>query len=159
MISIFYIYLFFQVKQVAIVIFSKEFHPQKYEVLSRVLSKSYCKTGNPVELFKIYLAVYTQGSCTFAENGSFFSDDFNSHFSGSNTNVKELIKTFELETILIYTALLLKKRIVIYHHSVKQLLKWIQSFPALMTHHEVSTYLRPWVDLVQDELMELKVRI
>ena len=146
-----------QVEQVATVIFSKEFHPQKYEVLSRVLSKTYCKTGSPVEVFKIYLAVYTEGSCTFAENGSFFSDNFNNHFSGSNTNVKELINTFELETILIYTALLLKKRIVVYHYSVEQLLKWIQTFPALMTHHHVSSFLYPWVDLVQDELMELKV--
>lgn len=37
--------------------------------------------------------------------------------------VAELIKMFGLETILIYTALLLKKRIVVYHHSLEALLK------------------------------------
>jgi hypothetical protein len=37
--------------------------------------------------------------------------------------VVELIKMFGLETILIYTALLLKKRIVVYHHSLEALLK------------------------------------
>ncbi|XP_043470901.1 DENN domain-containing protein 10-like [Leptopilina heterotoma] len=145
-----------KVKQVATVIFSREFHPQKYEILCRVLSKTYCKTGSPVEVFKIYILVYTTGSCNFSENGSFISDEFNTNLSKLNTNVRELIKTFELETILIYTALLLKKKIIVYHHSVEQLLKWIQTFPALMTHHRVSLYLRPWVDLVEDELLELK---
>lgn len=101
--------------------------------------------------------MYTKGSCSFSENGSFISEEFNTHFSNSNTNVRELIKAFELETILIYTALLLKKKIIVYHHSVEQLLKWIETFPALMTHHRVSSYLRPWVDLVEDELIELKV--
>jgi hypothetical protein len=37
--------------------------------------------------------------------------------------VVELIKMFGLATILIYTALLLKKRIVVYHHSLEALLK------------------------------------
>jgi hypothetical protein len=41
--------------------------------------------------------------------------------------IVELIKLFGLETILIYTALLLKKRIVVYHHSLEALLK-VSSF-------------------------------
>jgi len=41
--------------------------------------------------------------------------------------VVELIKMFGLETILIYTGLLLKKRIVVYHHSLEALLK-VRSF-------------------------------
>jgi hypothetical protein len=37
--------------------------------------------------------------------------------------VSELIRMFGLETILVYTALLLKKRIVVYHHGLEALLK------------------------------------
>ncbi|XP_015606707.1 putative protein FAM45B [Cephus cinctus] len=145
-----------RVKQFALVLFTKDFNPQKYEVLCRILSKTYCKTGNPAELLKLYLCVFTKGSCTTQENGTFVSDDFNGRRAVTNTNVRDLIKAFELETILIYTALLLKKRIIVYHHSLEQLLKWIRSFPALMKHRKVTENLFPWVDLVQDELAELK---
>ncbi|KAL6430300.1 hypothetical protein ACFW04_007783 [Cataglyphis niger] len=145
-----------KVKQFALVLFAKDFNPQKYEVLSRVLSKMYCKTGKPTEILQLYLSVFTKGSCSTQENGTFVSDDFNTHRFAASTNVKELIKTFELETILIYTALLLKKKIIIYHHSLEQLLKWIRTIPALMKHRKVTDNLFPWIDLVNDELIELK---
>lgn len=119
----------------------------------------YCKTGKPTEILQLYLSVFTKGSCSTQENGTFVSDDFNGHKFSSNTNVKELIKTFELETILIYTALLLKKRIFVYHHSLEQLLKWIRTFPALMKHRKIIDCLFPWVELMNDELIELKVNI
>lgn len=146
-----------QVKQFALVLFAKDCNPRKYEVLSRVLSKMYCKTGKPTEILQLYLSVFTKGSCSTQENGTFVSDDFNNHRFSVNTNITELIKAFELETILIYTALLLKKRVIVYHHSLEQLLKWIRIFPALMKHRKVTDNLFPWVDLVDDELAELKV--
>ncbi|XP_034177230.1 DENN domain-containing protein 10 [Osmia lignaria lignaria] len=145
-----------KVKQFALVLFAKDFNPRKYEVLSRVLSKMYCKTGKPTEILQLYLSVFTKGSCSTQENGTFVSDDFNSHRFTMNTNIREMIKTFELETILIYTALLLKKRIIVYHHSLEQLLKWIGIFPELMKHRKVTDNLFPWVDLIDDELAELK---
>lgn len=118
----------------------------------------YCKTGKPTEILQLYLSVFTKGSCSTQENGTFVSDDFSSRTT-TNTNIRELIKTFELETILIYTALLLKKRIVIYHHSLEQLLRWMKTFPALMKHRKVEENLYPWIELVNDELLELKVYI
>ncbi|KAL6263311.1 hypothetical protein P5V15_006109 [Pogonomyrmex californicus] len=145
-----------KVKQFALVLFAKDFNLQKYEVLSRVLSKMYCKTGKPTEILQLYLSVFTKGSCSTQENGTFVSDDFNTHRFAASTNVKELIKTFELETILIYTALLLKKKIIVYHHSLEQLFKWIRTFPALMKHRKITDNLFPWIDLVNDELIELK---
>nr|CAD7416514.1 unnamed protein product [Timema poppensis] len=70
--------------------------------------------------------------------------------------VAELVQTFGLESILIYTALLLKKRIIVYHHSLGSLLAWVRTFPSMMSHRRGYDYLFPWVDLAQDELMELK---
>ncbi|KAK3913197.1 DENN domain-containing protein 10 [Frankliniella fusca] len=73
-----------------------------------------------------------------------------------NLNVSELINLFGLEIILIYTAMLLRKRVVVYHHSLQALLRWIRSFPALMAHRPEANDLYPWVDLVPEEIMTLK---
>lgn len=146
-------------KQLALVLFARDFNPQKYEALCRVLSKTYCRTGSPTDLLQLYLSVFTKGSCAGQDNGTFASDEYTGRRAGNNTNVRGLIKAFELKTILIYTAILLKKRIIVYHHSLEQLLRWIQTFPAFMKHRNVTENLFPWVDLVKDEVLELKVLI
>ncbi|GLH02860.1 Protein FAM45A [Gryllus bimaculatus] len=107
-------------------------------------------------MLQLYLSVLTRGSCTTEENGTFLSKDFESRKYSSSTMLKELINTFGLESILIYTALLLKKRIVVYHHSLEALLKWIRTFPVMMWHRRNSDILFPWIDLVPEEIMDLK---
>ncbi|PNF20230.1 putative protein FAM45B [Cryptotermes secundus] len=149
-----------RVKQFALVLWSRDLNPDKYETLCRMLSKTYCKTGSPVSLLQLYLSVVTRGSCTTEENGTFLVRDFEARTNHNNhmpnTRIKELIKMFGLETILIYTALLLKKRIVVYHHSLETLLKWMPTYPALMCHREAADILYPWIDLVSEELLDLK---
>lgn len=164
-------------KQFAFVIWAKDYNPEKYETLCRILSKRYCKTGNPSIVLQLYLSVVTRGICTTEENGTFLTTDFESRKNNVNTQIKgeksffllttkvfpnsnlfsDLIKLFGLETILIYTALLLNKRLVIYHHSLESLLKWVRSFPYLMIHRSFDECTFPWVHLVPDELLELKV--
>ncbi|XP_015174921.1 PREDICTED: protein FAM45B-like [Polistes dominula] len=78
-----------KVKQFALVLFAKDFNPQKYEVLSRVFSKMYCKTGKPTEILQLYLSVFTKGSCSTQENGTFVSDDFSSRTT-INTNFRTI---------------------------------------------------------------------
>ncbi|KAJ9585821.1 hypothetical protein L9F63_020523 [Diploptera punctata] len=149
-----------RVKQFALVLWSQDLNPDKYETLCRMLSKTYCKTGSPVSMLQLYLSVVTRGSCTTEENGTFLVRDFETRTNHNNhphnTQVRELIRVFGLETILIYTALLLKKRIIVYHHSLEALLKWMSSFPALMWHRKAADILFPWIDLVPEELLDLK---
>ena len=68
--------LLHQVKQFALVLWSRDLNPDKYETLCRMLSKTYCKTGSPVSLLQLYLSVVTRGSCTTEENGTFLVRDF-----------------------------------------------------------------------------------
>nr|CAD7590374.1 unnamed protein product [Timema genevievae] len=256
-----------RVAQFALVLWAKDFSPEKYETLCRILSKTYCKTGNPATMLQLYLSVVTRGSCTTEENGTFLARDFESRSNTSgHTNLKggciydfimdcklekranikfcillgksgtetfqmkqqaygneakshpvcfeghscfksgrtslndeerssqtaedeeievrillghflsfatskkcselqsaplndltsKLVQTFGLESILIYTALLLKKRIIVYHHSLGSLLAWVRTFPSMMSHRRGYDYLFPWVDLAQDEILELK---
>ncbi|KAE8748327.1 hypothetical protein FOCC_FOCC004963 [Frankliniella occidentalis] len=146
------------VKQFALVLWTNDFNPEKYETLIRIFSKTYCKTGDPSIMLRLYLSVATTGSCTTEENGTFIVREFDTPRGSQNchTMVKELINMFGLEIILIYTAMLLRKRVVVYHHSLQALQRWIRSFPALMTHRPEANDLYPWVDLVPEEITTLK---
>ncbi|XP_063233135.1 putative DENN domain-containing protein 10 B [Bacillus rossius redtenbacheri] len=134
-----------RVRQFALVLWTKDLSPEKYETLCRILSKTYCKSGTPAAMLRLYLSVVTQGSCTTEENGTFLAGDFDNRDAAAGvTKLKELVQTFGLESILVYTAMLLKKRVIVYHHNLQDLLSWIRTFPALMWHRRGSDYLFPW---------------
>ena len=77
-----------QVKQFAFVIWAKDYNPEKYETLCRILSKRYCKTGNPAVVLQLYLSVLTRGVCTTEENGTFLTADFEARKNNVNTQIK-----------------------------------------------------------------------
>lgn len=134
-----------KIKRFFLILIATDFNPDKYDTLGRILSKCYCRTGTPVELVKLYLSVYTTGACSTQENGTFVLREFDNgygkksikikgtqryygKFSVNNILISELINMFGLEIILIYTAILLKKRITVYHHSLEILLKVSEIF-------------------------------
>lgn len=133
-----------------------DYSPEKYEIFSKLFSKVYLKSGSPVEVVKLFLNGYTTVLSKSESNELSSLND--SNLCDTQTNVKGMIKIFELEIILIYTALLLKKKVIVYHHSLELLLKWIKSFPAIMKHRNVTEYLYPWMELTEEEITELEVR-
>ncbi|XP_059488808.1 DENN domain-containing protein 10-like [Neocloeon triangulifer] len=145
-----------KVRQFAICVWSSEFNPEMYEALSKVMANKYNRTGNNVLVLELYLAATTIGEIQDSDF-SFSSKDFpQSMISQGSTNIKEIISNFGLETILIYTAVLLKKRIIVYHHDMATLLKTVRSLPALVSHRGLYSNIFPCVDLQKDEIFSLK---
>lgn len=64
---------------------------------------------------------------------------------------------FGIEIILLYTAILLKKRIVIYHDNLEILLKHLQSISVLLIHRNICDNLIPFVENDSQDLFNLKV--
>ncbi|CAB3365909.1 Hypothetical predicted protein [Cloeon dipterum] len=119
------------------------------------MGKKYNSTGEQVSVMEIYLAAATGGQ--ICEPGfSYCSQDFPKSLSHESTNLKEIIFNFGLESIIIYTAVLLKKRIVVYHHDMSTLLKTVRSIPAFVSHRDPSSTLFPCIDLHKDEILNLK---
>ncbi|GFT32290.1 DENN domain-containing protein 10 [Nephila pilipes] len=69
--------------------------------------------------------------------------------------LQDVVKIFGLETILIYTALLLKKRIVVYHHRLDSLLWFVRALPAFMWHRQDWNIIYPYMQLTNIEISEL----
>ncbi|KAH7980976.1 hypothetical protein HPB49_020639 [Dermacentor silvarum] len=144
-----------RVKLFVLVLHTKDFSPEKYETLSRILSKVYCKTGDPTALLRLFLSVSVKGSCTTEENGTFLLSNFDRKRSLAQVPIKDIIKMFGLETIIIYTAIILKKRVIVYHHKLNVLLNYVRALTALSTHKPQWEYFFPFMELSPTEVVEL----
>ncbi|XP_071089986.1 DENN domain-containing protein 10-like [Haliotis cracherodii] len=147
-----------KVTNVSLVLVTRDFNPEKYERLGEILSKLYREKGSPSAMLEAYMGVVTRGVCATDDNGKFSVKDFGNRKAYAKSNVKNVVQTLGLETILLYTALMLKKRIAIYFppHSLADLLVFTRSLPALVWHRQNWSIVYPYVSLTSIELEGLK---
>lgn len=146
-----------KVTRMAIILLATDFNPEKYNALGRVLMKLYKKSCCPAILLENYLLLFTKGVCSTDENGTFQMQDHDGHSVLTNSKIKDVICMFGLESILIYIAMLLKKRIVVYHPNVEILQNICRTLPTLVCHRRNWSILCPLVTIADRDLADLRV--
>lgn len=134
---------------------SKVFYPEKFHQLLKLLMYQYINTnGDPTKILEGYLSIFTTGSFT-NKIGSFLTSSYNdddaiSAAVSSNT-IKELIDSFGQEIIILWNAILLKKRILVFDENLEKLLSVVSSLLHLCVHRKDFSILRPIVtaDVIQ----------
>ena len=140
-----------QVSAFTVALSSKEFDPEKHGAICAELAKAYAQGGTPLKVLEGYLSIMTLGSFgSFAET-QFVSGDAKQ----AAAPVGWLVEAFGVEVVLLWTAMLLKKRVVVYSTKVTELQGLLRVLPALVAHRDSWNLLRPYC-IDEDDLSELQ---
>lgn len=140
-----------KVKAFSVCLVCKEYNPERYAALSKLLGNVYEKTQTPLTVLQGFLKVLTTGGV-----GEYDPDDYPAKDAFLATSIKDIIRTFGIEVILLWTALMMKKRVFVYCDKMTTLLRAIRSFPLFVWHRQDFDQLRPFVNPTEVELADLE---
>jgi len=138
----------------SVVLLSKEFNPEKFEALCKLLATAYASSGTPIKVLEYYLSVFVRNKVS-GPFGSFADAEYDARKALLVTSIKDIVNMFGLEVIIVWNAMLMKKRIVVYSENLDILLKVIRALPLFVWHRQDWNILRPYVNMTPEQLQEL----
>lgn len=139
-----------------VVVLAKEFNPEKYQHLCGIFGAAYLTTGSPVAIVTHFLSAFTRGQITDppAICQPFSVKEYDIRKAYMACSFKDLVQQFGVESILIYTAALLKKKIAVYAASLDSLLKTCRTIPLFVWHRQNWNVVYPQLSLDNEGEME-----
>lgn len=152
-----------EIESISIVVCSSIFNPEKYQALLDLFLQNYViGNGEPGKILEAYLSVFTTGVYSSVSSSSTSKISFDmAKFPDINavstklSCIKELIQKFGVEVVVIWNAIILKKRILFVGENVKQILSILRSLPLFAIHRNDWSVLRPLVTSDPEHIEDL----
>ena len=109
-----------RVRQLNFVLSSTSFNPEKYRALLQILRDVYTEKGNLIEILGLYLPAFTTGRCFIPRppgkpKGQWTAADYDDRKALlANCSLREVLRSFGAESVILWVAVMLKKRVVVY---------------------------------------------
>lgn len=138
-----------------------DFYPHTYRKLLCTFAEMFQQKMSLRRFLHYYLSLLIKGEITIHELNnlpvSLLQRESADSVEAHRWKIKSIIQLFHLDVILIYTALLLKRKIAIYHHCQSTLLDFMVALPAFVSHRpesQMTQVFQPNVDLHSPEQIE-----
>jgi len=147
-----------QVTAYSICVLSKVFDPEQHQTLLALMSKLYGASGDPLQLLNGYLSVFAKGSWEAQLEGKSigkYLEQSDHRQALLASSLIHLVQEFGQETIYLWSALMMAKRVALYSKSIPKLQHMIRAIPLLAWHRAGAMWeaIRPFVCL--DNLVEV----
>lgn len=140
---------------VSSVVTSDKFSPEMCFTLAELLLQQYAQGGSGTSLLASYLSVYTTGSCKTVAGQVFQLSKYKDTKAYVKGSLKTVVRKFGIESILIYIAVLLKKRVVVVCPDVEELLELMRTLPQFVFSRQDWSILFPHVAMSDAEMDDL----
>eukprot|EP00731_Ephydatia_muelleri_P020971 Em0013g698a len=143
-----------------IAVLTKDFSPEQYFHLAKIFGLSYLTSGSPVPIVAHYLSAYTKGNVSNPPEACepYVAQSYDVRKAYTAYSLRDVVRQFGVETVLVYNALLLKKRVAVYAPALDSVLQLCQTLPLLVWHRQNWNIVYPNVDLNDLELDDLATR-
>jgi len=133
-------------------VITKSFNPEKWNAVLQVLFEQYGSSSNadPTKILEGYLSLVTIGSFSNAAGTVALSSFPDADVYNQCNVVKDLVVMLGIETVILWNAVLLKKRILVVSDTVEKLFPVLRSLPMLSAHRKDYSQLRPIVSADQE---------
>jgi len=140
----------------AICFVTTDYNPEKYADLCKLEANIYGNTGDPLKILESFISVFVKGAFNGGEFGTFSSSEHDPRKALLASSIKDVVKMFGQEIILVWSALIMKKRIILHSDKLGILLKTIRVLPLFVWHRQNWELLRPFMTISDAELNDLK---
>ena len=139
----------------SIAVLSSNFNPEKFGGLLHLWCAQFAATGSPTSVLEGYLKAFTTGqfACPAGTWTAASYGDNRALIAGCS--LRDVVRSLGPQTVLLWHAMLLKKRIVVFCDVLPELLAFVRAMPQLVWHRQRWQILRPFVGANKAQLEEL----